>query len=228
VSGGYSLTLVGGILNYGTMTMGATILAGNYDAHSEDNCLGPATTDLGYNLTDDGYGSCGLTAPTDVFGANPDLDPLGYYGGPTPTMLPAANSPAIGVIPPGTTLNGVQVCPRTDQRGVASLPGGNCTIGAVEVGLRITTTSLPAGTVGQHYSATLQAAGGNSPYRFWYVAGGSMPKGLRFNSFTGVLSGRPSKARTYTVKFRVRDTKLAPGTPINRAHVTLTITIVPA
>jgi hypothetical protein len=45
----------------------------------------------------------------------------------------ATGSTAIGAIPTSTTLNGVQVCPRTDQQGVASV--GNCTIGAVEVAL---------------------------------------------------------------------------------------------
>jgi hypothetical protein len=49
----------------------------------------------------------------------------------TETILPSSTSPAVGVIPPSTTLNGVSVCPRTDQRGVAS--SGFCTIGAAEV-----------------------------------------------------------------------------------------------
>jgi hypothetical protein len=92
----------------------------------------------------------------------------------------------------------------------------------------ITTTSLPEGTVGQPYSASVQAAGGNSLYRFWYAVGGSLPRGLHFNSFTGILSGVPSKVGTYTVRFRVRDTKIARATPPNRANVTFTITIVAA
>ncbi len=91
--------------------------------------------------------------------------------------------------------------------------------------LVITTTTLPDGTVGTYYSATVQATGGNSPYRFWYVAGGSLPRGLRFDSFTGVLSGVPHFAGIHTVKFRVRDTKVARATPPNRANTTLTITI---
>ena len=94
--------------------------------------------------------------------------------------------------------------------------------------LVITTTSLPNGTVKAHYSVTLQATGGNSPYRFWYRAGGSMPRGLHFNSFTGVLSGVPYHAGTHTITFRVRDTKTDRATAPNRAHATLTITIVSA
>jgi hypothetical protein len=110
----------------GTVSATSTIIA---NSTQYGNCEGDGTfTDFGYNLTDDT--SCGLTASTDV-NANPLLGALANYGGPTQTLLPAATSSAVGVIPTGTTLNGVQVCPRVDQRGVASV--GNCTIGAVEV-----------------------------------------------------------------------------------------------
>jgi hypothetical protein len=94
--------------------------------------------------------------------------------------------------------------------------------------LVITTTSLPNGTAGTFYSATLHATGGNSPYQFWYVVGGSMPRGLHLNPLTGLLSGIPFHAGTHTIKFRVRDTKLARATPPNRANATLTITILNA
>ena len=121
----------GGISNGSTLTVGASIVAGNPRG---GNCDGGATTSLGYNLTNGATGApCGFTASTDVVNVNPELRPLGDYGGPTETLLPAAGSSAIGVIPTGTTLGGVQVCPRTDQRGLASV--GNCTIGAVEVGV---------------------------------------------------------------------------------------------
>ena len=43
--------------------------------------------------------------------------------------------------------------------------------------LAISTTSLPAGTVGQGYNAQLNATGGTAPYG-WLVASGSLPLGL--------------------------------------------------
>ena len=107
--------------------MGATIVAGNIGG---GNCSGLLAS-VGYNLSDDN--SCGFNQPGDLSNANPQLGPLGSYGGPTQVMVPQVGSPAIAVIPPGTTLNGVPVCPRTDQQGTPSAPGGNCTIGAVEV-----------------------------------------------------------------------------------------------
>ena len=139
----------GGIYNQGgTVTVGATIIAGN-TATTGGNCFdsGGGFTSAGYNLTDDSTGAdCGFTTTTDVAGENPQLGALADNGGPTETMLPASNSPAAGVIPADTVVNGVPACGggATDQRGV-SRPAGDataCTIGAVEADAA---PSAPAG-----------------------------------------------------------------------------------
>ena len=88
--------------------------------------------------------------------------------------------------------------------------------------LKITTPSLPSGTVGVHYSATLTASGGKAPYLFWYMD--NLPRGLHMDATTGVLSGRPSKAGTYNVHLRVRDTEIGASTPWH-ARTTLSLTI---
>ncbi len=129
------------------------------------------------------------------------------------------------VVTPGTTTIGGEVSDAVGDSGPWSF---QLTVNNPDMPLAITTTSLPNGTVGTHYATTIQAAGGNSPYRFWYVSSGSMPHGLHLNSFTGLLSGVPSHAGTHTITFRVRDTKLSRGTPPNRANATFTITIVSA
>ena len=131
---GNGATLAGGIYNNSTLLAEATIVA---NSSSGGDCSGfiptesPAhITDGGYNIDDDG--SCGFSPVNhSQSGVDPDLGPLQENGGPTDTLLPALTSPAVGVIPTITTLNAAQVCPRVDQRGVASV--GNCTIGAVEV-----------------------------------------------------------------------------------------------
>jgi hypothetical protein len=124
----------------GVATIGGTIVAANTaNGAGNNNCSvlsGPAPTSVGYNLTDDATGAaCGFTQATDKVNVNPDLGPLAAYGGSTMTLLPAPTSPAVGVIPSPTTLNGVAVCgpAALDQRGVPRpTPGPNCTIGAVE------------------------------------------------------------------------------------------------
>jgi hypothetical protein len=54
-------------------------------------------------------------------------------------------------------------------------------------GLRITTTSLPALTLGAPYSVQLTSTGGVAPLKWANV--GTLPKGLKVNKSTGVLSG---------------------------------------
>ena len=134
----------GGIYSGGqTATLGATIVAGN----TGGNCatLNAASLDsAGYNLTDDTTGTaCAFTSVLDLVNKNPLLGSLASNGGPTQTMLPGIKSPAANVIPKGTTLHGVAVCPSTDQRGVARPGHGEtgCTIGAAEAALNIATTT---------------------------------------------------------------------------------------
>ncbi|MEO6950323.1 MAG: choice-of-anchor Q domain-containing protein [Polyangia bacterium] len=75
-----------------------------------------------------GTGSSNLQFPADnactpdTMFSDAQLGAIGDHGGPTPTVLPAAGSPAIGA---------GHDCPATDQRGVTR-PSDPCTIGAVE------------------------------------------------------------------------------------------------
>jgi len=59
--------------------------------------------------------------------------------------------------------------------------------------LQVTTTSLPAATVGTAYSATVTATGGIPPYT-WSLSG--QPSWLSINAATGVLAGTPTTAGT--------------------------------
>ena len=61
--------------------------------------------------------------------------------------------------------------------------------------LAISTSSLPNGTVGTTYSASLQASGGTIPYS-WKLSSGSLPAGLTLSSSTAAISGTPSATGT--------------------------------
>ncbi len=67
-------------------------------------------------------GAADATCVTGITIADPMLAAIGPNGGPTPTMLPKAGSPALGL---------GKACPATDQRGTAR-PADGCTSGAVE------------------------------------------------------------------------------------------------
>lgn len=70
----------------------------------------------------------------------------------------------------------------------------------------ILTTSLPTGFSAIPYFASLAATGGQAPYS-WSLASGSLPASLQLSS-TGVLSGTPTKAGTYTFAVRGTDATL--------------------
>lgn len=62
---------------------------------------------------------------------------------------------------------------------------------AIPPSLTITTSSLPSGSDGIAYAATLQAAGGTPAYT-WSISAGSLPAGLTLAATTGIISGTPT------------------------------------
>lgn len=74
----------------------------------------------------------------------------------------------------------------------------------------IVTTSLPDGRVGDSYSTTLEASGGETPYT-WSVVGGGLPPGLGISS-GGVISGTPTALGNYSVDVQVTDSNGLSGT----------------
>lgn len=73
----------------------------------------------------------------------------------------------------------------------------------VTAALSITTASLPAGTVGQPYTASLAATGGTPSYTYT-LSQGALPPGVGLNT-AGVFSGTPNTAGTYVIVARVTD-----------------------
>jgi len=94
--------------------------------------------------------------------------------------------------------------------------------------LMITTTSLPPATVGTAYSAALTASNGNPPYMWKLVSGsGKLPRGLKLDKATGVISGTPTRrSTTATFTVDVFDTKSTTKPFIQHvARATFTISV---
>jgi hypothetical protein len=95
-----------------------TIIAGNTGSGSPD--VSGSLTSQGHNLIGDGSGGSGYV-DTDLVGTrsdpiDPQLEPLGDYGGPTQTMRPLPTSPAVDA---GDNTD----APDTDQRGFDRIVG---------------------------------------------------------------------------------------------------------
>lgn len=95
----------------------------------------------------------------------------------------------------------------------------------IPVTLEITSTSLPMATVGQFYSATLQARGGQPPYTNWTRTAGSMPAGINDPMAGGVVSGTPSPVCSTTMStfsVQLADSALLPATD-TQANISLAV-----
>lgn len=67
----------------------------------------------------------------------------------------------------------------------------------------ITTSSLPGASRGVSYSKAMSASGGTAPYT-WSVLSGAFPAGISMSS-SGVISGTPMVAGTFSVTIKVVD-----------------------
>jgi hypothetical protein len=81
----------------------------------------------------------------------------------------------------------------------------------------IVTTTVPGGTVGVAYRATLSASGGSGGYA-WSAVGGALPPGLTLTS-AGAITGTPTTPGTFTATVQAGDTAF----PQNRATTSFSI-----
>ena len=103
----------------------------------------------------------------------------------------------------------------------ASSPAQSYTV-TINPAVTITKTALVDWTVNlAGYSQTVTATGGTGA-RTFSVSAGALPGGLTLNSSTGVLSGTPTAAATYSFTLKATDTVGASGTQ------SYTVTINPA
>jgi Putative Ig domain len=128
-----------------------------------------------------------------------------------------------GSLPPGLTLNAstgqITGTPTstgtfnftakvTDSSGPTQSVTANLSI-TINGGLTITTSSLPNGSIGTQYNATVNASGGLQPYNWSIIGSGSTPPGLNFNNNNNSLNinGQPNTTGTYTFTVQVTDSE---------------------
>lgn len=87
----------------------------------------------------------------------------------------------------------------------------------------VTTTSLPDGTGGSAYNATLQESGGIAPFA-WTLTAGSLPGGLGVGN-DGTISGTPTAGGRADFSVQVADSGNPPLT--SSANLSITVVVLP-
>jgi branched-chain amino acid transport system substrate-binding protein len=109
----------------------------------------------------------------------------------------------------GNTITVYAATARGDAAPTVTLNGGPAGLAspehlAVSPPFAVQTRRLPAARVGRHYRARLIAAFGIGSYR-WTVRRGRLPRGLRLDRRTGLLSGTPKRAGSFRIRVAVTD-----------------------
>ncbi len=199
---------------------GTPTAAGSYAfwASAQDSQSPPATGTAIYVITI----SAGL-AITSGPGPLPGLVgaafsfPFTASGGTQPYIWSVAS----GSLPPGLILSSAGLLAGTPTMGgtfdftVAVTDAENPAFTAteavtVQIALAVPGGTLPEGFTGEPYSQALSAAGGMTPYT-WSADPSTLPPGLALSS-SGVLSGTPTAAGTYSLSVSVQDSQSPPAT----------------
>ena len=167
---------------------------------------------------------------------------VGVSGG----TAPYACSQTGGTLPAGLTLSAACVVSgtpttagtstatvkATDASNPMEMTSGPETIAVSPAPLSLTMATLPNGTVGVAYSATVGVSGGTAPYACSQT-GGTLPAGLSLSAAC-VVSGTPTTAGTSTATVKATDasnpvemTSGPEGITISPAPLTLTVSNLP-
>ena len=100
------------------------------------------------------------------------------------------------------------------------------TVNPFPISLAILTNSLPSGVVSRDYAVALSGTGGTTPYT-WGISSGALPAGLNLDP-SGVISGQPTAAGTFSPTFQLQDSGNPPATVTKPLSITITLPTPPS
>ena len=149
-------------------------------------------------------------------GTNPDTFAITSGSLPTGLTLNSSTGALTGTPTTATGSPFTFTITATDAAGSAASKSYTLTIIAP---LTITTTTLPNGTINQHYSQTISVSGGTNPDTF-ALTSGALPPGITLNSASGVISGT-STATVGSFNFTVTATDAVNDTTSQSYHIVI-------
>ncbi|NJC49813.1 UNVERIFIED_ORG: uncharacterized protein YhjY with autotransporter beta-barrel domain [Xanthomonas campestris] len=244
----YSYALTGGVLPAGVVVDAATgalngtpTVAGtfNFTLTVSDSTPSPAAqASRSYTLT--------IAAPVVVIA--PTTLPAATRGTAYSQTLSASGgtAPYTYAVSAGSLPAGITLASNGTLSGTATVEGSfNVTVTATDANtftatqayaltvagpnLALPASTLPAGTAGQAYAATISpATGGTAPYSYTLTAG-TLPNGVVLDAASGALSGTPTLSGNFAFTLTATDSTPSPAAQASRNY-TLTIaaaTLVP-
>lgn len=159
----------------------------------------------------------------DATAGQPYSQTLSASGGTAPYSFAVTS----GALPPGLSLTGSGLLSGTPGAGGdftfaitatdgSGAPGPfsgtqNYTLTVADAVVDLPSATLPGGTAGSPYSASIPAAsGGTAPYSYAITAG-QLPDGLTLNAGTGAISGTPTAAGSYLFDVTATDSSTGTG-----------------
>ena len=107
-----------------------------------------------------------------------------------------------------------------DSKGQSVQKALSITVNNAPTPLVVLTNSLPSGIVTRDYAFALSGTGGTTPYT-WGISSGALPAGLNLDP-SGVISGQPTAAGTFSPTFQLQDSGNPPATVTKPLSITIT------
>lgn len=180
-------------------------------------------------------GAIGTAYTSTTFTASGGIAPYHYAiaaGGSLPTGITLSTSGTLSGTPTSAGVFNVSV-QATDANGASATQPYSIAVGSPT--LTLTPATLSAATAEAAYNQSFTTTGGTQPYTYT-VASGSLPPGLSLST-SGVLSGTPTAAGSYSFAVRSTDSSTGTGAPffttlsytlqVNAPSVTISPTTLP-
>jgi len=170
----------------------------------------PGVTAVAPNNGSAGGGNAVTIAGTNLSGATAvEIGTTAEFQAGTPAILALCSAPAPGCFTiTSSTSIAISAMPAHAtgpvQVSVVSLGVSGSGSYTYNPGPALLFPAPPGGEVGVAYSDQLTVTGGTSPFT-WSVSVGSLPPGLTLNPSTGLLSGTPTSAGSYSFTIKVTD-----------------------